>query len=383
MANQDRATENQSANEPEEGREEGSPTIETEHQSAPFNFVSTLLALVALGVASYAAFMIHTSLSGDVDSELRGVKGRLAEVELRFDRELQQVASVRSQLDKVTAELAQLDTTEPVTLASFETFKAQVDDRLADIRDRIGTGSQDWLLAEVEYLLRLGAQRVIMEGDAKGAAALFRAADEIIRDTEGIAAFDLRKALALDIAALDAVADVDVDGIYVRLNALASQVTRLSQKQQKFESAPPEPVAIPDADMGYTTRLLTLLESAGERLATLVDYRAADESITPILPPKEEYYLRQNLVLKLQMAQLGLLRADQVVFYNSLTEAQSWIVQYFDADDPATTAMLVALTELEGINVEKERPDVTQSLREVRALLRNFHQSAPRGGDTQ
>ncbi|MEX2326736.1 MAG: uroporphyrinogen-III C-methyltransferase, partial [Pseudomonadales bacterium] len=185
MANQDRATENQSANEPEEGREEGSPTIETEHQPAPFNFVSTLLALVALGVASYAAFMIHTSLSGDVDSELRGVKGRLAEVELRFDRELQQVASVRSQLDKITAELAQLDTTEPVTLASFETFKAQVDDRLADIRDRIGTGSQDWLLAEVEYLLRLGAQRVIMEGDAKGAAALFRAADEIIRDAEG------------------------------------------------------------------------------------------------------------------------------------------------------------------------------------------------------
>lgn len=360
----------------------GSPAIETEHKPATFNFVSTLLALIALGVASYAVFVIHTTWSGDVDAEVR-VEQRLADVEARFDRELRQVAGLRSQLDKVTADLAQVDTLEQVTGDDFETFKAQVEDHLTDIRNRVGTGSQDWLLAEVEYLLRLGAQRVIMEADAKGAASLFKAADQIVRDAEGVTAFELRQAIALDIAALEAVADVDVDGIYVRLNALANQVPGLSRREQVFEPVPVEPVDLADADSGVTARFLALLERAGTRLASLVDYRAADESIKPILPPREEYYLRQNLVLKLQMAQLGLLRADQVVYYNSLTEAQSWVVEHFDADDPATLAMLTALTELVGINVEKEMPDVTQSLREVRALLRDFHQSAARDGDTE
>lgn len=352
----------------------------TEAQSRPassgtglISGLGIVLSLIALGVGSYAVFLLQTPVE---DPAVARMDDRLAAMEQRVDANLNQMEDVYTRLDSITAALA---STDPLTEEDLAAFKREVDASVMAIRDQMGTSSQDWLLAEVEYLLRLGAQRVIMEGDTRGALALFRAADDIVRDAEGIAAFELRRAIASDIAQLEAVANVDVDGIFVRLEALVGQVSRLLQKEQKFETTMiTAEVPAPAPEAGVGARILAFLGSAGDRLAGLVDYRSDGDRVAPILPPREEYYLRQNLVLKLQIAQLGLLRADNTVYTNSLTEAQGWLANYFDVDDPATIAMDRALGELAALDVQANMPEVTDSLLEVRKLLTRFHQEEKR-----
>ncbi|MEM7366344.1 MAG: uroporphyrinogen-III C-methyltransferase, partial [Pseudomonadota bacterium] len=117
-------------------------------------------------------------------------------------------------------------------------------------------------------------------------------------------------------------------------------------------------------------RMTAMLSAIGDRMAGLVDYRVSDERIRPVLPAKEEYYLRQNLVMKYQLAQLALLRGKQEIFVASLRDARVWASRYFDEQDVETSAVLTTLNDLENIDITREIPDVSVSLRLVRELQR-------------
>jgi uroporphyrin-3 C-methyltransferase len=227
--------------------------------------------------------------------------------------------------------------------------------------------------------LRLANQRVAMEDDAAGAIKLFEAADQIIREAEGIVAFELREAIAMDIAALRGVSNVDIQGIFVELGALAGQIDVLEQKRLQY--VPPviaEQNATESEQQSLTARALAFLVRIGDRLASLVDYRNDGESIKPILPPEEEYYLKQNLALKIQLAQLGLLRGNQEIYEQSLLDAVEWVDQYFNSEASLTLSVRESLARLSGVDVSRNLPEVSGSLREIRKLMSQFHESADR-----
>ena len=103
-----------------------------------------------------------------------------------------------------------------------------------------------------------------------------------------------------------------------------------------------------------------------------MDYRNDGTVVTPILPPKEDYYLRQNLVMKMQHAQLALLRRNQSIFDSSLSDSLVWIDQYFDAEHGVTLAMTETLQYLRTVRIEKDVPDISSSLVEMRKLMDGF-----------
>lgn len=343
--------------------------------SSPVGVLAMLLALIAIGIGSYAAYIAYFNMPKNGDADIVALRTNVDALSRQAEARSGQIAKLQRQLEALSTNLANQDS---IKQSDVDALEQRVEQKVADLKASLGTSSKDWLFAEVEYLLRLANQRVLMEGDVKGALALFHAADDIVRESEGITAFDLRQAIANNIAQLEAVSQIDVDGIFVRLAALASQVDQLRQRQHKYEPAAPQLTPVP-AKATVTDKLIALLKRGGERLATLVDYRRNGEHIKPILPPREEYYLRQNLILKIQMAQLALLRGDQSVYATSLNEAQSWVVENFDPDDPVTTPMLKNLAELAAIKVDQKLPDVSGSLKAVRKLLAGFHQDAERG----
>ena len=337
------------------------------------NIVSVLIGLVALVMASYSGFVVYQqeqasklkdAANANLEQQIAAIRGTLEQQRLATesaDKEIEERLLVRLQdHQKTVQELA-----------------TEVSASLADVAQDIGTSGEDWLLAEVEYLIRLGSQRVLMEADPEGAIALYEAADTIVRDAEGILAFELRQALAADIVSLKGVNDLDVDGLFVKISALIDQIDLLKQRQLPYtdvENA--DPVEEPQ---DFLTRLVQFAVFAGDRLSGLVDYRTEGGVVTPILPPKEEYYLRQNLVMKLQLAQLGLLRSDQRIFSASLQETSEWIDRYFDREDGTTKAVQETISAISLVNIEREMPDVSASLREVRKLLARFHEQGKRG----
>ena len=106
-----------------------------------------------------------------------------------------------------------------------------------------------------------------------------------------------------------------------------------------------------------------------------MDFRRDELEITRILPPKEEYFLRQNLVLKLQIVQMSLLEGNQGVFQNALGEAQVWVSDSFDDENPGTVAMLKSITRLSASQVSVELPDIAGSLKAARSQLVRFKET--------
>ena len=343
-----------------------------------------LISILALVVAGYAAYLMYESNSElkDARTSVRSLETELANLKRTSDQKIEQLSVV---LEQTTASIAQTREAENTAIAdlgaSFEVATEQLRTELrAELNEGLGTSGEDWLLAEVEYLIRLANQRVLMERDVSGALSLLSSADEIVEQTSGIAAYELRESLAYDIANLKAVSDLDTDGIFLSLSAMASQVPELRRKQPELSSPRQTQVENGEAQNFYQ-QFISLVSNIFGRVLNSVDYRRDGVAITPLLPPKEEYYLRQNLILKFEMAQLALLRNDQPVYHTSLSEAKLWIVNHFIETDPRTIALVTALDKLMEVEVDRSLPNISGSLRAVRGLLNTLHQQDSRGAE--
>ena len=331
--------------------------------------LALLLALVAIGIASWPAYEIYKEKYAS--TQVDPIPARVAQIEAGVETLGNELRNVERRMTAKNAEMnAQIVTDEE----QMQQFQAGVAESLAAIQSRMGTSSQNWVYAEVEYLVRMANQRVLMEQDANSALQLLRSADEIIRETDGLTAHGLREALARDIAALKAVGSPDIQGVYLELSALVSQVPLLHRTLPTYQA--PSSVTDPNTEAaGYLAQFLGLIRDAGIKLANLVDFRRDQVEIKRILPPKEEYFLRQNLVLKLQIAQMALLEGNQGVFQSALGEAQVWVSDSFDAENPGTVAMLKSITRLSVSQVSVELPNIAGSLKAARSQLAGFKEA--------
>ena len=323
--------------------------------------LAIFLALIAVGVASYPAYELYRR-GADEDS----VSGKVIQLE-------QDMQSNVGQIDELKQRLNEAGLIDQSTVDSqLSEFGERLEVDLEAIRGRLTTSSEDWLLAEVEYLVRMANQRVLMEKDATSAIQLLLAADRIVKDAKGLTAHDLRQALATDIAALKVVADPDVQGIYLELSALLTQVPKLQRDLPTFEVVLPPSEEIPTS-ASMLDRSAQLIAQAAARLGSLVDFRRRDTEVRPILPPDQAYYLRQNLVLKLQIAQMALLEGEGEVYQMSLDEARDWLENSFD-DDAIRRVMTDSLLGLAAVQIGGELPDISTSLDAARTMLVDFNE---------
>ncbi len=342
-----------------------SPPPRTRSRSS--GLFTLLLSLIATGLGGYAVYTQFQQQRTGVDETLR-LSGNLDQLRLQVEQGISQAAAVEQQLDVIReAQNSRIQEIESALASAQEQINAS----------RTTTG-RDWLLAEVEYLLRMANQRILMDRDPAGAVSLLHSSDRILANAEDLTAHGLRAAIALDIAGLQAAGDLDVEGIYLRIGAQINLVDDLVRPVPQY--SPEMTDAASTDETGIEDDGLTGMASQfGQTLFKLVDFRRNIPEVMPILPPEEEYYLRQNLILKLQMAQLALLREKQQVFQSNIAEAVDWLDRYFKDSDRLTIAMRQSLEELRSVEVLRILPDVSRSLREVRQLLSDFHRQEAAG----
>jgi uroporphyrin-3 C-methyltransferase len=226
--------------------------------------------------------------------------------------------------------------------------------------DRFNVDDREkWLLAEVEYLLRLANQRLIMAGDVEAAQALLTSADSIVRQIDDVAFHPVRAAVAADLAALRAVPQLDVQGIYLRLAALIEQASALSIFRM------PEPAdglaAEPAAD--WQGRLQQGYQAALAKLSEYIVVRRRDVPYEVLMDPQWESLVRQNLRMLLEQAQVALLLGNQVLYRESLQRAGHWVKEFFAADEARSQALSYELSRMEGETVQVNLPDISRSMR--------------------
>lgn len=242
----------------------------------------------------------------------------------------------------------------------LQTTESGLVERLNQVAKAAPPSERDWKLAELEYLLQVANHRLLMERDVATALDLLRSADDILRRLEDMALHGVRAALAGEILSLEQTQGADVQGLYLRLDALKRQLKDLALAQPQF--ALPKQAAA-SQDTGFWAAL-------ADEFRNLLRFRRIDAEVRPLLAPDEALYLEFNLRLMLEQAQLAALRRDQAVFSSSLDSARQWVGDHLDAADPGVQAAGNALAELQQADLNLALPDISASLQELRKVRR-------------
>ena len=84
------------------------------------------------------------------------------------------------------------------------------------------------------------------------------------------------------------------------------------------------------------------------------------------MPPNQEFFLRENLRLRLLSARLALLSRDADSFKLELKTAQLWTARYFDGKSNEYLQVSDGLKKLAASDISIELPDIGSSLQAVR-----------------
>lgn len=247
---------------------------------------------------------------------------------------------------------------------------AAVESGLARLGEQVAGQRPDarlWQLAELSYLLRMAELRARLAGDRDGALAHLGEAMALIRSMEAPAFASLAAAIDAATAELARAQTFDAAAAYARLAALRAVLETAPVRLPSFGSAADGDAApaVPAEDAG-------LLERVEAELGTLFDFRRREEtSPRPLLRPDEERYLRMNIALAIEAAQVALLRRDAAVYSTSLTECDALVQRYLDGTDARVVDASAELAELRALDPAMRLPD-------IRHLLDAFDNAATR-----
>lgn len=292
----------------------------------------------------------------------------------------QAVSELESRIESGEAERSQaLEGTLSELRSELDSYRSEMnstlDDVLAQLSQEQETDERDWLHAEAAYLLRLANQRLQLEGDVDGAAALLRTADARLVDADNPALTAVRREIANELAALDAVPRVDRTGIYLALNAQQERIAGLRLSQEVEERAVTSGIEQPPS--GSFQRQLARF---GEELKDLVVIRHHDEALETLITPEQETYLRQSLRLVLEQSQLALLKEEQELYEASLDKALELLNGYYDTEREETQSVMTRLEELKQTEVTPELPDISASQQALANFIENRFESRRQGG---
>ncbi|WP_168015692.1 uroporphyrinogen-III C-methyltransferase [Halomonas salinarum] len=309
----------------------------------------------------------------------------------RFEQQQQRLAQVESNREAVSALETRLEETEQSRAAAldeavasvegeFADYRSEVDDTLDRVLDELNsqqqTDEREWLHAEAAYLLRLANQRLQLERDVGGAMALLETADKRLKETGNPALLPVRRAIADELAKLDAVPDVDRTGLYLSLNAQQEQLASLPLKQDVAEAPVEGTIETPPSGDWQQQ-----LSRFGSELKDLVTVRRHDQALEALMTPEQESYLRQNVRLVLEQAQLALLKEEPELYRASLDKAISLIEGYYDTERESVEASISRLTDMRGKTIRPELPDISGSQQAMAHFIQTRFEARAQGGD--
>jgi uncharacterized protein HemX len=223
----------------------------------------------------------------------------------------------------------------------------------------------EWALSETEQLMVIANHRLQLARDIGSALSALRAADRQLNVLAQPNLLPVRRELAREIAALEALEKTDVAGMSLKLANLAERLDRLPLAIEV--KAPPAETAAP-ADKAPGTGMSQFAHSLWQDLRGLVRVRYHSEVLRPMLPPEQQYFLRENLRLQLYGAQQALLQGNIAVYRQNLKSAVHGVKEYFDVNSQITVAMLSELEKLQTVRIASELPNISTSLEMLRQL---------------
>lgn len=234
---------------------------------------------------------------------------------------------------------------------------------LETLYNDLSVNRDEMALAEVEQLLLIAEQQLQLSANVKAALIAMQGGDARLQRMNRAAFSGLRKVIGQDKDKLRALPNVDIPGINRQLNNLIAAVDELPLIYQQRVAKMEEPQPEPSEELSAWRRLLREIWLEVKQLVR-IENTGMDE--IPLLSPEQEFFLRENLKLRLLTARLALLSRDESSFRLELKTAQQWTQRYFDGKSSQSQRILGDLSKLSASRISIDLPDISASLAAVR-----------------
>jgi len=371
--------------------DQSSPPESRARRGGALAIVIALLSLLLILAAAGYGYLRLTSLQDElqrIDQRVGSGSQATSSLQQTIERNRQALAEQRAALDDQAAKLEaqtgesertrQLFQQQRQRLAEERTLleqrEAELRGLVADLHRRFGRSSTGWMVSEADYLIRLANHRLQLVRDVITARKALELADQRLHDTGDPGWAGVREQLAPDQAKLASLDLPDITGLSARLTALEQQAEQLHINKGTLGGSsqiPADKVTLrPTEERSWGTLLSDLWSS----LKDSVRLRRNDEPVQAMLPPEQQYFLVQNLQLRIEAARLALLRGDPELYHKSLETALSSLEQHFDLEATPTRALRAGLSDLSGIDIRPPLPDISGSLRAMAARAQLLEQ---------
>ena len=345
----DKKTTADPANAPKRGKANSKPATGESRAGKVRGGLALIFAIVALVATGYLWYAV---LYENADLFTQDIVGTL-------DRIDSDNADIQEKLAGDEKDLRTLKETQDTLRAAIEKVNTDL------TRNRI-----EWSLTEAEQLLVVANNRLQLARDTHSALAALRAADQQLQSLANPSLLPVRREIAREIAQLEPLDKTDISGITLRLATLADGVDRLPLEPNMElppSAAPAEKTGdtrVAAAETGWRQTAHSLWQD----LLSLVRIRDNLAAQRPLLPPQQQYFLRENLRLMLYGAQQALLQGNVPVYQQNLKSAQRLLKDYYDVRSQLVIATQGELDKLQSTKIVADMPDISASLDMLRRI---------------
>lgn len=321
----------------------------------PSLFANTALILVVIALLTLAWQWVNT-------------RQRFNEVEKSLSQKLEDYQANNQQslaLAKQAEERSTQANARTVLLEQKLEESRDQQDVLQTLYDQLAENREATALAEVEQLLTIANQQLQLVGNVKSALLALQAADKRLEPLNLPRANQLRETLGQEIENLRKLPQVDVLAMSAQIDALANlcaTIPVISERQPTLNAKVAQKNAVNKLKLNAWQKVAYPI---WEDFKSLVTVERIDKPEPPLLSVDHEFYLRENLKLRLLTARVALLQHDEVSYKADLATVSTWINQYYDAKHPNALQAFKLLTQLSSNNIDIELPQLSESIAAV------------------
>lgn len=344
----------------------------TKNKAGPkrhFPWAATILLLVIVSLAAGNYWQFQQS---------QIMKQSQAQFGQQLSTAAQSIMSLDSQISETSDQQSSLSQKIQINEQNQQTLQTtleQMSNQLKELAIAKGKEPLFWKVSEVEYLLSIANHRLILEKDVSTAKTALEDADKRLQAVGDPGLIPVRKQVASEIGMLKQVSLPDIAGMASQLTSMASTIEKLPFVKTARDLDSIDKSVTGKEGEDEANIVSRIVKDIGSGLFTI---QRTDEPIEPLLPPEEKQYLKHNLSLKVEQARIALLNQDTELFQKNLLAIEEWTKKYFDPEDAGVASVLQSVATMKQVNLQPDLPDISSSLRNLRAWLSQQKQVAAR-----
>jgi uroporphyrin-3 C-methyltransferase len=374
---------NQSPQQADEGRDRSAMPA-AEHKTRNTDFFSRI-SIAQLTLAVMVVVFVWQWLDGrrNIEDIQQQIARKIDEINEGNKANKLFLAQSQDQIGELSVKLSTLE-------ARFAEMQNQRGTH-ENLNSDLSVSREETALAEVEQMLLNAEQQLQLSANVRAALIFMQSADARLQRMNRPAHRGLSKIIGRDMDKLRALPVVDITGINRQLNKLIAAVDELPLAYQQRAASEPNTKSTQGGRSGASdgsavtpgqkvppnaeehlaghpdeTTVQKLLREIWQEMKQLVQIENTGKDEIPLLHPDQQFFLRENLKLRLLSARIALLSRDEAVFRQELKSTQLWTARYFDIKSPAVSEMLTGIKKLAVSRISVELPDLNSSLQAVR-----------------